>query len=162
MLDSGGNDLKGGHYINDEEVCTMNPTNVNLGGQLDDDVTFVNEYLDTNTIHIRHLAAAGVKPIALVISGSDTTDLAFLTGIGREATLTNNTALIAIRATFDSPSYSEGGYYTVYWYATKGGIFAGRGNFPYWDEIEVNVQLVLDEVADISDTIIIYFAGNYI
>ena len=162
ILDSGGNDLKGGHYIIDEEVCTMNPTNVNLGGQLDDDVTFVNEMGDTNTIHVRHLAKAGVTPITLSISGSDTTDLAFMTGVGREATLTNGTELIALRATFDSPLYGQGGYYTVYWYATKGGIFAGRGNFPYWDEQEVNVQLVLNAPASTSDTIIIYFAGNYI
>ncbi len=170
ILDSGGNDLKGGHYIIDEEVCTMNPTNANLGGQLDDTVTFVNEMGDTNTITVRHLAAgAGVVPITLSISDTagdgitdDTTDLAFKTGVSRQATLTDATALIDLRATFDSPLYGEGGYYRVYWYATKDSIFAGRGDFPYWDELEVNVQLVLDAVASTSDTIVIYFAGNYI
>ena len=152
----------------------MNPTNVNLGGQLDDDVTFVNEMGDTNTIHVRHLAKAGVTPITLTISNDpddgitdDTTDLAFMTSVGREATLIDGTELINLRATFDSPLYGEGQWNKVYWYATKNDTFAGRSWYDStaldsYNETELTAQLVLDVTATISDTIVIYFAGNYI
>jgi hypothetical protein len=144
-------------------VCTMYPTYENTGGALSGvNIELLNEYGDTNHIHVTHQAKPAVVPITLAISTNDVTDLAFKTGVYRKAELIDGTIQVNLTVTFDSPVFSEGQYYDVYWYATKGGIFAGRNSFAYWDELEISTTLILDAVAEDTDTIIIYFAGNYI
>ena len=167
IVDSGGNDLKSGHYIISLENCAMYPTDENLGGALNGTVSITNEYGDVNTITVQHQAKPAVVPITLSISSNDTTDLAFKTGSYRYATLTDGTALIDLVVTFDSPLYGEGQYNKVYWYATKNGNFAGRSWYDStalnsYDETQLTAQLVLDAIAEDTDTIVIYFAGNYI
>ncbi len=172
IVDSGGNDLKGnndgtwangGHDIVNDEICNIYPTYENIGGELSGvPIVMINEYGDTAQIAVTHQAKPAIVPITLSISGSDTTDLAFKTGIYRSGALIDGTIQINLTVTFDSPLYGEGGYYPVYWYATKNGIFAGRSWFANWDELETSTTIFLDAIAEDTDTIIIYFAGNYI
>lgn len=168
IVNQGGTDLRGGHNILDTDTVSMYPTAENLSGTaLNSTVQFINDMGDTFSITVQHQAVAAVEPITLTISNDpddgitdDTTDLAFYTGWYRFATLINGTALVNLTAKFDTPTYGEGASYTIYWYATKGGIFAGKDSFPYWDETEISTQLMLNTTALNTEEIIIYFSGN--
>jgi hypothetical protein len=170
ILDSDGNDLKGGHYIINQENLQLYPTLVNGSDQLTGTITFLNEYGDTNTINVTHQAAPVAIPPSLQISGSDTTGLSFMVGTVRQGTVVSGTNIINFFGTFESTSEPPDAYFTVYWRAVVNGIYKGSGNFTarnardYTGDIEDYVAtsalaLTPGTVLDIQDTIIIYFAG---
>jgi len=173
LLDSDGNDLKGGHYIINGENLRFYPTNINGSSALTGTITFLNEYGDTASINVTHQAAIVAIPPTLQISGSDTTGLSFMVGRYRQATVVQATNLINLLATFESTSQVPDAYFTVYWNATVNGIPKGSGNFTarnareYTGDIstyDVSTTLALNPgtVLDIQNTIVISFAGNAI
>ena len=170
LLDSDGNDLKGGHYIINQEYIQLYPTNTNGSSQLTGTITFLNEFGDTGSINVTHYAAPVVVPPSLQISGSDTTGLSFMTGMARQGTVVPSTNIINFFGTFESTSQAPDAYFTVYWRAVVNGIYKGSGNFTarnardYTGTIEDYVAtsalaLTPGTVLYTSDTIVIYFAG---